>query len=856
MHHRIFRRLALSLAASIALCTTGVAAAAVTSTTAGSIAAAAPVFAFPSPGSEEANPATSISLRGVSPADVGIVTVTGDASGAHRGTWTADSDARGSTFRPDEPFAPGERVTVRTRLGVVGGASGTYAFAVARPSTVERSTTDPTERPRRAAIAPTAAGPFRTRPDLQPPALTVRVSSGTPAPGVIALTPNLAVQAGPLLVDNAGHVVWYHPLANPNFISTDAKIVHYNGQDDLAWWQGAFLFGHGNGEYELVDQHYNPVATIRAGNGLQADLHDMQITPQNTAIVLAYAPVAADLTAFGGPSNGTVLDNVIQEVDIPTGNVLFEWHSLDHIGLDKSLVPPSPDPAFAWDYLHMNAIAVDNDGNLLVSGRHSSNVYKVNRTTGALMWTLGRGGDFAPSFPVSGWFQCQHDVRRRPDGTISVFDNGGTGTCAPQPRAYSRGLVLSVDEVHMTASFVRELRTHPDVVAATQGAFRALPGGHDFIGWGQVGELSEYDSGGTEILDMTFEGSAQSYRAIKAPWDGRPTTSPDVVIRRDNSLTTAFASWNGATDVAAWEMRTGPDTSHLATVAVVPRTDFETTLQAVSLQPVAVVQALDAHGAVLGSRTLAVPLVAHNSGYWTAGGDGSVRAFGDAPVLGNASVAAGASAVGIVAAAGGGYWVASSDGGVSAVGAPSFGSLAGVPLAAPVVGIAATPDGGGYWLVGSDGGVFAFGDARFFGSMAFRALAAPITGLAAAPDGNGYALVAADGGVFSFGSAHFEGSMSGHALAGPVVGITETADDGGYWLVATDGGVFAFGDARFFGSRAGAPLSAPVVAINSSGDAGGYWLLGLDGGVFAYGDAEFRGSASAGGVAQIGIAHT
>ncbi len=823
-------------------------------TTGRAVAATAPVWAFPSPGTVAASPTTTISIRGMPPDQVGRVTIAGDTTGAHSGSWSADSDGRGASFRPDVPFAAGERVTVRSALDVVGASNGAYTFSVASPSTVARaSNRDDDFAPVRpsASVAPTA---FVTRPDLRPPPVSVRFATAPAAPGVIAVTPNGAGQSGPLLLDSAGHVVWYHPLADPNLISTDAKIVPYNGQPVLAWWQGQFLFGYGAGEYELVDQHYEPVATVRAGNGFQADLHDMQITPQNTAIVIAYSPVAKDLTSFGGPANGTVLDNVVQEIDIPTGNVLFEWHSLDHVGLDKSIVPPSPDPSFAWDYFHMNAVAVDNDGNLLISGRHTSNVYKVNRTSGALMWTLGNGGDFTPSFPASDWFECQHDVRRRPDGTLSVFDNGGAGSCKTV-RPYSRGLVLSVDEVHKSASFVREVRAHPDVDAATQGAFRALPDGHDFVGWGAVGEMSEFDAAGNEILDMTFTG-AQSYRAVRGLWDGQPATTPDVVVARDDGVTHAFASWNGATDVASWVLRTGPDAAHLRTVASAPRLDFETVLRGVSLDPVAVIEAHDAGGALLASRTVVVPVVAHNGGYWIAAADGSVHPFGSAAGHGDATLPTGQHAVGVARAAGGGYWVATSTGSVAAVGAPALGSLAGIPVAAPVVGITATPDGAGYWMVGADGGVFAFGDARFFGSMASTPIAAPITGIASAPDGGGYLLVGSDGGVFAFGTARFIGSMSGRPKDAQIVGLATTGDDGGYWLAGADGGVFAFGDARFFGSRVGAPLDGPIVAMAAPEDGAGYWLLGSDGGVFAYGDALFEGSASGIGAPEVALAHT
>ncbi len=188
-----------------------------------------------------------------------------------------------------------------------------------------------------------------------------------------------------------------------------------------------------------------------------------------------------------------------------------------------------------------------------------------------------------------------------------------------------------------------------------------------------------------------------------------------------------------------------------------------------------------------------------------------------------------------------GYWLAGSDGGVFAYGAPYAGSMGGKHLHAPIVGMAPTPDGRGYWLVASDGGIFAFGDAGFYGSMGNRHLAAPVVGMAPTPDGRGYWLVASDGGIFAFGDAEFHGSMGGKVLARPVVGMAPGPDDHGYWLVASDGGVFSFGDVVFHGSMGGRRLAAPVVSIEAIPGSGGYWEIAADGGIFAF-DAPYYGS--------------
>ncbi|MEW6154633.1 MAG: SpoIID/LytB domain-containing protein [Actinomycetota bacterium] len=207
----------------------------------------------------------------------------------------------------------------------------------------------------------------------------------------------------------------------------------------------------------------------------------------------------------------------------------------------------------------------------------------------------------------------------------------------------------------------------------------------------------------------------------------------------------------------------------------------------------------------------------------------------------------------------GGYWVAGADGQVYAFGgAPFLGSMGGTPLLRPVVGVAATVTAGGYWLVASDGGLFTFGDAKFLGSMGGAPLNQPMVAIAPTPSGNGYWTVATDGGIFTFGDAPFKGSMGATPLVRPMVGMAGTSSGQGYWTVASDGGIFTFGDAPFLGSMGGAPLREPVVGMAPSPSGNGYWLVASDGGIFTFGDAQFKGSTGAMTLARpiVGMAPT
>lgn len=194
-----------------------------------------------------------------------------------------------------------------------------------------------------------------------------------------------------------------------------------------------------------------------------------------------------------------------------------------------------------------------------------------------------------------------------------------------------------------------------------------------------------------------------------------------------------------------------------------------------------------------------------------------------------------------------GYWLAGQNGGVFAFGdAGFFGSTGGIKLNQPIVGMSATPSGQGYWMVASDGGIFAYGDAGFFGSTGGMRLNQPIVGMASTPSGRGYWLVASDGGIFAFGDAGFYGSTGGMRLNQPIVGMASLTSGAGYWLVAADGGIFAFGQAQFYGSTGGIKLVQPVTGMTSSRTNKGYRLVAKDGGIFSFGDAPFYGSTGGG----------
>ena len=194
-------------------------------------------------------------------------------------------------------------------------------------------------------------------------------------------------------------------------------------------------------------------------------------------------------------------------------------------------------------------------------------------------------------------FDFQHDARRLSDGTISIFDNGSLVFEDGIPKAVeeSCAIVLELDEREMKASLVREY-THPDgQYADAAGNAQVLPNGNVFVGWGRALAISEFAHDGGLVFDARLPPRNRSYRAFRFPWRGYPTDRPAAAAERaSEEEVKVYASWNGATEVATWEVLTGPRPDGLEPLGSVARDGFETAILARSAEPYVAVQAKDA----------------------------------------------------------------------------------------------------------------------------------------------------------------------------------------------------------------------------------------------------------------------
>lgn len=560
-------------------------------------------YLSPRPGAEHTSALTTIVVRAdapIAPTSVSdeLFSVMGNRSGAHPGHATLARDGRSVVFTPDTPFQPGEQVTVtlneglRTTAGSVVAATN-FSFGVSTKPLDEYATAYDSaaiyaeEAPAALQAADPGVRTFLTVPDTLPLISVLLEARPGTAPGYLFVAPVSLVASNSmpslLIVDNTGDLIYYKrfPAGSRPF---DFK-VQPNGM--LSY------FDPGEGGFVLLDSSYEPIRTIKAGNGYPTDFHDLQLLPNGNALLIIYFQRPQDLSSIGGRADAQVIDTIFQEVD-PDGNVVFEWNSKDYFQITDTYQPIN---AAVVDYAHGNAIELDHDGNWLVSNRHISEITKINRQTGDIIWRLGGKNN---QFTVTGdLFHYQHDIRRLPNGNITLFDN--RTNLGP---VYSRAVEYALDETNKVATLISQYRNNPDVYSYATANHQRLPNGNSLIGWGtSYPTLTEISPSGEKLFEMTLMPWHFSYRAFRLPWTGTPKTNPVAVARSENGATAVYVSWNGATEVAAYRIEAGATPTDLEPVATQERTGFETRAEVHGLAGDACFLraiALDDQGTVLG----------------------------------------------------------------------------------------------------------------------------------------------------------------------------------------------------------------------------------------------------------------
>jgi hypothetical protein len=569
--------------------------------------------ALPFPGTPDVPPGTRIEFPALAPAQLLSVRVVGSRSGTHAGTLSAQPGGRGTQFTPDRPFVAGERVSVSAVLrsnaaaaaaGAPGGRSLRFWFQIAAPLPANVNASaflDSANSDGPTPAGPIAASPrstkprthtFHSAPRLHPPVVTMIGKDTDTASGDIFLDARHSSQNAPYILDRAGGLLWFGQLRRGE-IASDVRVQHYAGHAVLTYYQGSPSRGVG----VLLNEHYQRIHTVTAGDGYQRQgisTHEFELTPEGTALVEVHAAVRANLTSVGGPPNGVVGNSIIQEINIATNKVVWEWSALGHIPVRDSYA--TYHPGTTYDAYHLNSIQQIPGGNVLVSFRHLSAVLSINKKTGKINWELG-GKHSSFSIGAEAHFEWQHDARLQNHGLLTVFDNGA-GLAKSENQ--SRGLEIALSG--RSARLVHAYLHTPPVLAWSQGSVQLLPNRNVFVGWGFSPTFSEYTQSGREIFRAYFRSPVQSYRAFRDHWTGEPLWQPSIDVKpAGGGKITVYASWNGATRVLRWRVLAGASKTSLKHIAGAPRRGFETPIAIHTNQRYVEVQALASSGRVLAS---------------------------------------------------------------------------------------------------------------------------------------------------------------------------------------------------------------------------------------------------------------
>lgn len=543
-------------------------------------------YLSPPDGGRFVPPASTVALRldgpiepsSLSPA---LFTLTGSLSGKHAGQTQLATDGSTVVFKPASPFAAGETVTLavgsglKTRSGeLFGGLTSSFSVSdqVRNQKAIEQVIAEDWPQPPAGQPAvPSAPGALAQHPQDDVtfpddfPAYTVTVPGANTAPGLLFMAP-IPLGAGPNFVyitDNNGEPVYV------NRLPTGDGVYDFKEQPDgsLTYYDFTVQGWH------VLDNTYKETRLISAVNGYSADLHDLQILPNGDALFLIYDPHQIDMSQIisGGVATATVIGLVIQEID-PTNLPVFQWSSWDHFLITdtyQSLTTTVIDP------VHGNAIERDTDGNLLLSSRHMSEITKIGRD-GHIIWRLGgKNNQFIFQPDADGPFSCEHDIRRLPNGDLSMFDNHDDhtqGSCTFN--TFSRAVEYQIDETAKVVTNTWQFRNNPDQFGPFTGNNQLLPDGHRLIDWGySYPNVTEVLTDGTKLFEMQFAQPYFSYRAFRFPWSAVPGFDPTLVLTGTDP--TLYYSWNGATDVATYQILGGWGPTPMNLVGTQTRTGFE-----------------------------------------------------------------------------------------------------------------------------------------------------------------------------------------------------------------------------------------------------------------------------------------
>ncbi|KAG9841378.1 hypothetical protein KCU98_g3297, partial [Aureobasidium melanogenum] len=437
---------------------------------------------------------------------------------------------------------------------------------------------------------------FKSSP-LRPPYMNTVQWDEQCAQGYTLLSLRGSVVPSPagVMLDGHGDLIWMDESFGSYVMNL--KVQEYRGEQCITFWSGEIDFGFGLGTYYMLNSNYEVFKQFSASNTLENDFHEFTITANNTALLTSYDRISKDLTSLGVQGRGWIYDSLFREINIETGEIVFEWRASDHFAINDTFYPigsAGQSPEVPFDFFHINSVDKDGSGNYIISSRFMHSIACISADTGQILWTLGgRNNNFTD---LSGGratdFAWQHHVSVQANSQLSIFDNANYRKWHEkllEGSEISRGMIVRLDMESMTVELVQEYMNPGSRGTPQQGSMQVLNSGNVLLGWGYHAEYTEYSPDGEVLCDthinpsMLFPfGFVHAYRAFRASsWIGRPNTQPDVYLDQKDGF--AFVSWNGATEVSQWILQTATATpgGELSFVDVVKanKDGFETQIE-------------------------------------------------------------------------------------------------------------------------------------------------------------------------------------------------------------------------------------------------------------------------------------
>ncbi|MBL0309069.1 MAG: aryl-sulfate sulfotransferase [Bacteroidetes bacterium] len=322
-----------------------------------------------------------------------------------------------------------------------------------------------------------------------------------------------------LVLDHTGSVAYYKPLIQK-------KTSPYN----FALQANGWISYSNQRSYLFMDSTFRIVDSVQCKNLYQTDPHDMRWLPNGHFLLLGMDTVSMDLRKDSVGKKFEEVDTIlgwraaIQELDAKK-NVVFDWRAKDHFGMTDADTFLFGILLRMLDMEHVNAVESDQDGNILLSCRNYSEITKINRSDGSIMWRLGgkRNQFTFVNCPVP--FYGQHDIRRISNGNITLFDGG-----QHQKSHGARALEFELDEVKKIATLKWSYTYDTALVSHARGNVQRLDHGYTLVNYGGVGTASEVvfvvvDKGGRKLFELNSPDHLDSYRSFyypKLPWKVNP----------------------------------------------------------------------------------------------------------------------------------------------------------------------------------------------------------------------------------------------------------------------------------------------------------------------------------------------